>query len=54
MDADDVKGVAEFEVCRVFRMVAVDELVVLDLHAGNAAGLDQMPAVRIVGRLINI
>ena len=40
VDTDDVKGVAELEVCGVFRMVGVYELVVLDLHAGNTAGLD--------------
>ncbi len=54
MDADDIKGIAKFEVCRVFGMVAVDEFIILDLHAGHAAGCDKMPAVFIVGRLINI
>ena len=53
MDADDVKCVAELEVRGILGVVAVNESVLLDLHAGDAARLDQMPAVRIVGRLID-
>ena len=52
--ADDVKGVAQLEVSRVFGVVAVDELVLLDLHARHAGGCDQVPAVLIVGRLIDV
>ena len=54
VDTDDVKGVAQLEVSRVFGMVAVDELVLLDLYARHAGGCDQVPAVLIVGRLIDI
>ena len=54
MGADDVKGVAQLEVSRVFGVVAVYEFIFLNLHARHTGGCDQVPAVLIVGRLIDI
>ena len=54
VDADDVKGIAELEVCRILGVMTVDELVILDFHAGNTARFDKMPAVQIVGWLVDI
>ena len=54
MNPDNIKGVAELEVSRVLRMVAVHELVILDLDTGHAAGSDQVIAVLLVRRLIYI
>ncbi len=54
MNADDIKCVTQLEVCRVLGMVAVDELLLLDLHTGHTAGFNQMPAVLVIGRLIYI
>lgn len=34
--------------------MTVDELVILDFHAGNTARFDKMPAVQIVGWLVDI
>ena len=55
VDADKVKGIAEFQIGRVFCMVAVGEFsALLDFHARHAAGLDQVVAVFLVRRLIYI
>ena len=54
MDADDVKGVAQLEVSRVFGVVAIDEFVFLDFHTRHAGGFNQMPAVFVVSRLIDV
>ena len=52
VDADDIEGITEFQICRVFRMVGIDKLFILDLHARNAAGSDEMPAAFALGRLV--
>ena len=54
MDADDVKGVAHLQVRRVFGMVAVNKLILLDLYASHTGGCNQMPAALVIGRLIHI
>ena len=54
VNPDNIKSIAEFEISRVLRMVAVHELVILDLHTGHAAGSDQVIAVLLVRRLIYI
>ena len=52
MDADDIEGITEFQICRVFRMVGIDKLFILDLHARNAVGCDEVPAAFALGRLV--
>ena len=54
VNPDNIKSIAELEVSRVLGMMAVHELVILDLDTGHAAGSDQVIAVLLVRRFIYI
>ena len=55
VDTDQVESIAQLQICRVLRMMRVNKLTPFDdLDACHTGTLDQMPAVLVVGRLINI
>ena len=54
MNPDDIKRVAQLQICRVLGMMAVHEFILNHFHSGHTGGFDQVPAIVVVRRLIHI
>ena len=54
VNPDDIESIAELHIRRVLGMMRVHEPILFYLHAGHAAGHNQVIAVLVIRRLIDI